>query len=230
MRVSINQPAFLPWLGYFHRIAKSDMHVVLDHVQFEKNSFVNRNKIKTNNGTLWLTVPLKTSGKFGDLAINKIEIFNDGKWQKKITESIKQFYKKAPFFADYFSGLEQILNKEYKLLNELLLETNTFFLKVLQIDTPIKYSSEMMITGAKNELVLNVCNAVGCTTYISGPLGKGYLQESDFADEHIEIVYHNFKHPEYVQLYDGFTPYLSVIDLLFNVGPESAELIKNISL
>src|SRR5580700_5731203 len=98
MIVSINQPAFFPWLGYFHRIAISELHIVLDHVQFEKNSNVNRNKIRTGEDAKWLTVPVVTKGKFGDLAINKLEIANQEKWQRKITETIKQFYKKAPYF------------------------------------------------------------------------------------------------------------------------------------
>jgi len=230
MIVSINQPAFIPWLGYFHRIMKSDLHVVLDHVQFEKNSYTNRNRIKTPNGPHWLTIPLITSGKFGDLAIDKIEIFNDGKWQKKISETIKQFYKRAPYFNTYFNDLESIINQEYKLLNDLLKRTNFFFFEILGITTPLKYSSEMQVEGVKNELVLNICLATGCTHYISGPLGKDYLAEEDFTKKNIRVLYHDFFHPVYKQLYGEFLPNLSVIDLIFNEGNNSGNILTQISL
>src|SRR4051812_40502325 len=108
MLLSINQPAYLPWLGYFDRIARSDAHVVLDHVQFEKNSFTNRNKIAAANGPQWLTVPLLTKGKFGDLAINRIEIDNGQAWRKKHWASLSQVYCKAPHWQAYAPALEAL--------------------------------------------------------------------------------------------------------------------------
>src|SRR5258706_2163981 len=121
MIVSINQPAFLPWLGYFHRIAISDLYIVLDHVQFEKNSYVNRNKIRTPSGTAWLTIPLVTSGRFGDLAIDKVEISSISKWQKKMTQTIKQFYNKTPFFDEHFPFLEEtFMSHQWTKLNDLI--------------------------------------------------------------------------------------------------------------
>lgn len=226
MRVSINQPAFLPWLGYFHRIAVSDLHIVLDHVQFEKNSYTNRNKIKTCNDSIWLTVPVITSGRFGNIAINKIEISNQTKWQKKIIETVKQFYRKAPFFNDYFPFLEEtILAHEWLLLIDLIKTLNKYFLEELSITTEIKYSSELNIPGTKSELVLNFCENVGCQTYISGPFGKDYLNKNAFEDKNINIVFHEYKHPQYVQIQSGFTPNLSIIDLLFNYGKQSKEIL-----
>ncbi len=230
MIVSINQPAFVPWLGYFHRIMKSDLHIVLDHVQFEKNSFTNRNRIRTPDGSLWLTVPLKTSGKFGDLAINKVEIFNDGKWQKKITESVKQFYKKSPYFNLYFSEFEHILHQPYDLMCEPLQATNQYFLDHLHIDTPLQYSSKMQCTGAKADLVVNLCQQTGCTTYVSGPLGRNYLEEQKFEDLGIKVIYHDFNHPVYRQMHEPFIPYLSTLDLMFNEGPASGDILKSIPL
>jgi hypothetical protein len=227
MNISINQPAFFPWLGYFHRIAISDIHVVLDDVQFEKNSYTNRNKIKTPDGTLWLTVPLITSGRFGDLAINKIEIVKGGKWEKKIVESVRQFYRKAPFFKEYFPFIEDtFLNHEWTLLNDLILHLNSYFLSVLEINTPIVYSAQLGTEGTKSDLVLNICKKMGCKTYISGPLGKNYINEESFAINDINITYHEYNHPEYKQLYSGFTPNLSIIDLIFNCGKESADILR----
>jgi len=226
MRVSINQPAFFPWLGYFHRIAISDKHVVLDHVQFEKNSYVNRNKIKTPNGGLWVTVPLITSGKFGDLAINKIEVANISSWQKKIIESVKQFYRKAPYFNDYFPFLEDTFyNHEWVQLNDLMKHLNQYFLQALDINTPIVYSTDMNVDGAKSDLVLKHCQALNCSTYISGPFGKDYLDKEAFSQNNIDVIYHEYQHPVYPQLHGDFIPNLSVVDLLMNCGTESKEIL-----
>ncbi|HTC00537.1 MAG TPA: WbqC family protein [Ferruginibacter sp.] len=226
MKVSINQPAFFPWLGYFHRIAISDLHVVLDDVQFEKNSYTNRNKIKTQQDTLWLTVPLITSGRFGDLAINKLEIVKGSKWQRKIVESIKQFYRKAPYFNDYFPFIEEaFLNHEWVLLNDLIKHLNHYFFSVLEIKTPVLYSTELGTEGAKSNLVLNICKKTNCTTYISGPFGKDYLDKESFTANGIDIFYHEYKHPEYTQQFSGFMPNLSIIDLIFNCGKESGNIL-----
>jgi hypothetical protein len=226
MKVSINQPAFFPWLGYFHRIAISDQHIVLDDVQFEKNSYVNRNRIKTQGEPLWLTVPLLTSGKFGDLAINKVEISHISKWQKKIIESVKQFYRKAPYFNDYFPFLEDaFIYHEWVLLNDLIKHLNKYFLNALEINTPLIYSTNMQVEGAKSELILNLCKKVNCTTYISGPFGKDYLDKESFDANGVDIYYHEYSHPVYPQLYKGFIPNLSVVDLLMNCGPESKNIL-----
>lgn len=226
MKLSINQPAFLPWLGYFHRVAISDLHIVLDHVQFEKNSVTNRNKIRTHDDTAWLTVPVNTSGRFGNNPINKIEITNTGNWQRKITETIKQFYKKAPFFKSYFPFLEEtILNRRWLFLNDLIKDTNDYFFKELQINTPVKYSSEMKVEGVKSDLVLNLCKEVNCETYISGPFGRTYLDTQKFIDSRINVIYHDYRHPNYSQVQSGFIPNLSIIDLLFNHGKEAKNIL-----
>lgn len=226
MKISINQPAFIPWLGYLHRIAISDLHIVLDHVQFEKNSFTNRNKIKSADGTLWLTVPLITSGKFGDLAINKIEIASQIKWQKKIIGTIKQFYNKSPYFDQYFPYIEDtFVNREWIDFHSLLRYLNQYFLQELKIQTPIVYSSEIQVEGTKSDLVFNLCKLHGASTYISGPYGKSYLDQEKFNSADIRIEYHEYSHPEYLQQFKDFIPYMSIIDLLFNHGDESKKIL-----
>ena len=111
MIVSINQPAYLPWLGYFERIARSDVHVVLDHVQFEKNSFVNRNRVRTLQGSCWLTVPLKTSGKFGDLAIRDLQTVDGDKWAQKHWDTLRMNYARAPDFRDHAPFFEDVYSR-----------------------------------------------------------------------------------------------------------------------
>ena len=229
MIVSINQPAYLPWLGYFDRIDASDIHIVLNHVQFEKNSFTNRNKIKTAQGATWLTVPLLTKGKFGDLAIQTIEIDNKSKWTKKHLTSIHQNYRKTPFFENYFSELEKIYKQEWANLNQLVSKLNTLFLEWLKIDTKIIYSSDLKINSTKSKLVLDLCKKMKTTKYISGAVGKDYLETEVFIQNQIEVVFQNYQHPIYNQLYQSkssFEPYMSILDLLFNHGENSLEIIK----
>jgi len=225
MIVSINQPAYLPWLGYFHRIAVSDAHIVLDHVQFEKNSFVNRNKIRTPEGWCWLTVPVKTSGKFGELPINEIEIANETKWALKHWQSLRLNYAKAPFFGQHSAFFENIYARPWHKLADLAGEITAYLLNAFGINTKIYFSSQMKASGKKDELVLNLCRELGATAYLSGPLGRDYLREDLFGNHGIKVRYDDYQHPTYPQLYSGFEPYMSALDLLFNAGPASLEVI-----
>lgn len=227
MIVSINQPAYLPWLGYFERIANSNLHIVLDHVQFEKNSFTNRNKIRTKDGWMWLSVPVKTKGKFGELNINELEIDNTSRWTKKHWESIRSNYAKAKYFSEYAPNIERIYATEWPRLNDLMHEINNYLLNILGIKTSLLYSSEMNVEGKKNELVLNLCKSVSATVYLSGSQGRNYLDESLFEKEGIKVIYQDYHHPEYSQVYPGFEPYMAAIDLLFNVGPDSLNIIMS---
>lgn len=226
MIVSINQPAYLPWLGYFARIAASDLHVELDHVQFEKNSFVNRNRIRTANGPAWLTVPVLTKGRFGNLPIDALEIDNARPWANKHWETIRQAYGKAAHFRPTADFVRSALERRWTRLGDLMRETNEHFRRALGIATPVRRSSTMSPQGTKSDLVLNLCKAAGATVYLSGPLGRGYLEEARFAEAGIEVRYHDYRHPEYPQLLPGFEPNMSVIDLLFNCGDRSGELLR----
>jgi len=225
MIVSINQPAYLPWLGYFHRIAVSDLHIVLDHVQFEKNSFTNRNKIRTSEGWCWLTVPLKTSGRFGDLAIAQIEIATERRWAEKHWNSIRLNYSKANYFREHADFFENIFSRSWERLNPLLREITTYLLSAFGIKTKILFSSEIGAAGRKSELVLELCRKVGATSYLSGSLGRDYLDEVAFEGAGIAVCYQDYHHPAYKQIYPGFEPYMGAIDLLFNHGPDSLEVI-----
>ena len=223
--VSINQPAYLPWLGYFHRIAISDLHIVLDHVQFEKNSFTNRNKLRSNAGWQWLTVPVKTKGRFGNLNIHQLEIDNSTNWAQKHWKALQFSYARAPFFAQHAPSFEEIYSQEWHYLIELIYKIIRYLLQAFEIKTPLAFSSEMKVESKKDELILNLCRAVGAEVYISGPLGRNYLREQMFQEAGIRVVYHDYNHPTYPQVYPGFGPYLSAIDLLFNCGPKSLEIL-----
>jgi hypothetical protein len=225
MLVSINQPAYLPWMGYFHRIAVSDVHVVLDHVQFEKNSFTNRNRIRTPEGSCWLTVPVKTKGRFGDLAIADLEIDDARQWRKKHWRALAANYGKAPWFADHAAYFEAVYARPWRRLAELVRDMLGYQLEAFGIDTPLVFSSEMDLAGRKAGLVLEICQAVGADAYLSGPLGRDYLDESVFLGAGVSVGYDDFVTPRYRQVCDGFEPDLAAVDLLFNEGPRSREIL-----
>jgi hypothetical protein len=230
MIVTIMQPAYLPWLGFFERAYLSDILIVLDHVQLDTNSktnFTNRNKIKTNQDNIWLTIPIKKKGKYGELYINKIEIDNELKWKQKHLGSIKQFYGKSPFFNMYFPSLEKLICDEHNFLHSFINQINKQLFELLSINTKVIYSSSMPeITSKKDELILDLCKSVGANKYISGPLGRDYIDVSKFRSNNIELLFHDYKHPDYKQQFDGFIAYLSVIDLLFNHGLDSLQILN----
>jgi hypothetical protein len=226
MIVSINQPAYLPWLGYFHRIALSDIHIVLDHVQFEKNSFTNRNKIRTDRGWCWLTVPVKTKGKFGNLPINHLEIAETS-WQRKHWRALQIHYAKAPYFAEHASFFEKLYQRNWQYLKGVMDEITAYLLEAVGIHTKILFSSDMAVEGKKDELVHNLCRHVGATLYISGNLGREYLHEELFQNADIAVVYQDYHHPVYSQCYQGFEPFMAAIDLLFNYGSKSFDILMD---
>lgn len=227
MIVSINQPAYLPWLGYFHRIAMSDLHIVLDHVQYEKNSFSNRNKIRTKDGWCWLTVAVLTKGKFGDLGLDRLEIDTSQNWAAKHWSTLQQSYARAAQFREHSAALADFYKASWTRLSELTRAMTAYQLDAFGIKTPLRYSSEMDVPGAKDELVLNLCKSVGAKVYISGPLGRDYLRPELFESAGISVVYHDYHHPTYTQCHPGFEPGMAALDLLLNHGPASLEILRS---
>jgi hypothetical protein len=227
MIVSINQPAYMPWLGYFDRIVKSDIHVVLDHVQFEKNSMVNRNKIRTAQGHTMLTVPLLTKGKFGDLAINALQTDQTQKWESRHLKSLKSSYARAPHADEHLPFFEELLSAERPDFLSPIMRITEYLLGTFGIETPLRRSSEMACDGTKGDLVLNICKELGATQYISGPFGRDYLDMAAFQAEGIEIIFHDYAHPVYKQMHGPFEPYMSAVDLLLNCGADSLGILKN---
>jgi hypothetical protein len=226
MRVGIHQPMYLPWLGLFDRIQRCDVFVLLDNVPYSKNYFINRNKIKTTNGWTWLTVPVLTSGLFGQL-IKDVQIDNKTQWCKTHWRSIYYSYKKAPHFPKYVNFFEGFYAKEWAYLaeaNEALLD---FVLNTLGIKTRIVKASELDVLGKKEELILNTCKVLKADEYLSGPDGAKYLSLDLWRRNNIKVEFHNYRHPEYPQLYGKFIPQMSIIDLLFNCGEDSLRILSS---
>jgi hypothetical protein len=221
MILSAHQPAYLPWLGYLHKIATCDVFVILDDVQFEKNSYTNRNKIKTPNGELWLTVPIQSKGHL-EKPIRLLEIDNQSNWQDKHWKTILQSYKKAPFYKESISWLEEIYANKWTNFVELTNRMTKEILKRVGIKTKLIQQSELNCQRKKQELILELCEKTGADTYISGTLGQNYIEPASFENKGIRIMFQEYRHPVYTQLYGEFIPYMSCLDLLMNVGEKRA--------
>lgn len=215
MIMSAHQPAYLPWLGYFDKIKRSDVFVFLDTVQYEKNSFTNRNKIKTANGPVWLSIPVIKKNHF-EKKMNEIVIDSNYNWQKKHLNAIKLAYSRAKNFNVLFPKLEKLYEKKRETLVETTLEHLEFWLDVLEIDTKIVLSSELGVNSKKSDLVLDLCKSVGADYYISGPMGKDYLELDKFDECKINVEIQDYTHPVYKQLYGDFIPNMGIIDFVMN--------------
>lgn len=217
MIVSIHQPQFLPWLGYFDKIYKSDAFVFLDNAQYKKNEYQNRNKIRSKNGTFWLTVPVIIKNRFGQ-KINEVEINNLVDWERKHIESIKQNYNKAKHFLEYKFFIDELYSKKWNKLVDINTFTVLSILKILGIERQIYFELQLNITESKTDRLIEICKKLDADTYLSGIGAREYLEEEKFKNAGIKLVYQEFIHPVYTQVYNGFEENLSIIDLIFNYG------------
>lgn len=228
MKIAIHQPNFIPWIGYFYKIIKSDVFVFIDQVQFIKGSNCNRTRIKSNLGKeLLVTVPVKKS-KGSYQSYNEIEVDYNQKWVNKFLNLLKEHYKKSPFFENYFSFFASILNARYSNLAVLNINLIKAICNDLGIKTPLYTASELPIDfGKKNELNLQIAKYYRANIYLSGEGAKKYNDEALFAHNGIVLEYMNFTCPAYPQLGENFVPNLAIVDLLFNCGPGSFKIIQD---
>jgi hypothetical protein len=219
MILSAHQPAYLPWLGYFHKIALADVFVVLDAVQFEKNSYINRNKVKTANGEAWLTIPVEMKGHLSR-TIADVRMQTAGQWKKKHWNTLLMNYKKASYFNRYADFFAQYYAQEGDSLADFVNASFHFFLNELDIAPSVRKLSELGVASHKQELIIDLCKTTGCDEFVFGALGKDYADEETFKNNSIAIVFQEYRHPRYQQLWGEFVPYMSVVDALFNLGAE----------
>jgi UDP-2,4-diacetamido-2,4,6-trideoxy-beta-L-altropyranose hydrolase len=227
-KIAISQPTYLPWLGYFDLIDQVDAFVLLDDVQFTKQSWQHRNRIKTATGLQWLTVPVKYHGRFGQL-ISDVEIRDPDFWRTQC-RTIEVNYQSAPFFDVYFEELRSLfLSFGKATLVELNRRCLEWFMQVLGIHTPVFVSSRLRQPGKRTELLANLCSALDAKQYIS-PVGSAvYLldEEDALVRKDIELLFQHYEHPQYRQLFPPFLPYASVLDLLFNEGGRAQEILRS---
>jgi hypothetical protein len=227
MDIVIIQPNFLPWRGYFHLIQKSDIFVFYDDVQFDKNSWRNRNIIKTKQGKQWITVPVLQKNRFGQ-KINEVDIdnVNNGIWRKKIWSTIYHNYKQAKHFNKMSGFFEDLFSKGWNRLVDLNIYSTKAICDILGIRRKFYRSSELIITGDRISRLVNICRELGGKRYISGPSARDYIKsESEFLKNGIDLEFHQYVYPTYPQLHGHFIPDVSIVDLLFNCGKDSPAYI-----
>jgi len=218
MIVTVHQPDFMPWLGFFDRWAKSDLFIILDDVQFLRRGWHHRDKIMTSHGVHWLTIPVLKKGKYEQL-IKEVEIDNQQDWRKKHLATIEAAYKKAPNLDRYLSFLKEIYDKNHTCLIELNIDIIKFMAAEFGITTPIVFSSDYGVDLPSTKKLLMLVKSNNGTVYLTGTGAKDYLDESFFYDNGIAVEWQNFTHPVYQQLYCEFVPGLSGIDYLMMVSP-----------
>ena len=225
MKVAIHQPNYLPYLGFFHKLSLADTFVIMDNTQYDKK-FTNRNKIKVPGNWIWLTVPINKKHKF--VANKIVEINNEENWQSDHLQKINRSYANSEFFKkNYKTFFEKIYSKKWDHLFTLNYELIIQLIDWLDIKIEVIKESELNISGNSTDRLVNISKKIGAETYVSGVGGKEYMNEKMFETNNIKIEYQNFKCPIYKQVFNSeFIPNLSIIDLLFNIGPKSLSKLK----
>lgn len=223
MIVTIHQPEHVPWLGFFDKLTKADVVVFLDNVQFRKNYFQNRNRVRTAQGWSWITVPVHHGS---DTLIKDVVISGRSRWAEKWCNTVYYSYRKARYFDDYFGEVREMITGGETSLGGLNIGLIKLICGWLGKNLLYLKASELGVQGASSRMILDICKETGADTYLSGISGRDYLDEESFRKEKVAIRYQFFHHPVYTQIYRPFAPCMSVLDLLFNYGGESADIIS----
>jgi hypothetical protein len=224
--IGILQPGYLPWLGFFDQVASCDVFVLYDDVQFDKHGWRNRNRIKAANGAQWITVPVLHKG-LGNQLIKDVKINYTENWIDKHIKMLTQNYAKSLFFDKYSPDIFDCLNKKYEYLADLDIALAYLLRSFLNLATPIVRSSSIRLEGDRIQRLVQCIKYFDGTDFIEGDAGKAYITKEEFAKQRITIHYQEYKHPVYNQLYPPFVPKLSILDLLFNCGNASLEILKS---
>jgi hypothetical protein len=224
---AIMQPTYLPWLGYFALMDRVDLFIFLDTVQFDRRSWQQRNRIKGANGEQTLTIPVHKKG-LRDQTIAEVGIVNDGVFPDKHIRAIELAYARAPHFERYANDLFEIFRSGHTLLADLSIALIEWLTDTLGIVTRCVRSNTLDAQGNKADLLADICGRLDVDSYVSSPGSRGYLDASDAFDQaSIPVTYAEYEHPVFPQLHGPFIPQMSVIDLLFNVGPDSLDVIRS---
>lgn len=223
--VVVLQPGYLPWLGFFDQVLRSDIFVFFDDAQYDRRGWRNRNRVKAEDGQpQWLTVPVRHEGvqRIMDVAIN-----NETPWARTHIRTIRQCYRSAPYLDRYIGELEELLSRRWEGIADLDIEVVKLMCGWLGIPGRFMRSSELAIPGRRSEFMLNMCLHLGATHYMSGDAAKAYLDVDLLQGHGVGVIWQHYSHPQYPQQHGAFVPYLSALDLLLNCGEESADIIAS---
>lgn len=224
MKAVIHQPQYLPYPGFFHKLSLADVFVIMDDAQYDKR-FTNRNKIITTKGWAWISVPIIKEHKF--LANNLVKINNDVLWKEVHWKKIFYSYARSKFFHRYGNYFEDLYKRDWEFLFDLNFEAIKKIIEWLGIKIEIIRGSELKVNSTSTQRLIDVCKTIGADTYVSGSGGTNYMNEKLFDRHDIKLEYQHYVEIPYLQhLSEFFVPSLSIVDMLFNVGPKSFALIK----
>ena len=226
MKCVILQPGYLPWLGFFDQMHWADVFVIYDDVQYTKRDWRSRNRIKTAHGVQWLSVPVLSKSRRYQ-RIDEARIVTERNWVHKHLESIQNAYNPAPYFHRFYDDFRDILTKNHKYLLHLDMEFIEYVKDVLGIQARLVYSSSLKSSGSRTTRLIRICRELGADAYMTGDLAAQYLDTRSFEEQGISVYFHQYHHPVYAQLHGAFVPHLSIIDLLFNCGPESLAVLSS---
>jgi hypothetical protein len=223
----ILQPSYMPWRGYFHQIQKADLFIFYDDVQYDDRGWRNRNRVKTEQGTRWLTIPVFSQGvQVTRTPIRDVHISWERPWARKHWETIRHSYGRAPHFARYAPLLEDFYSRRGDNLADFTIElTIALALELGLTRTRLLRSSSLAVSGEKTDRLLALLAAVGANHYISGPSARGYIEEDKVAAAGVTLEYMAYDYPEYEQLHPPFDSRVSILDLLFMKGDEAGEYV-----
>lgn len=225
-KVAISQSNYIPWKGYFDLINSVDHFVFYDTAQYTKNDWRNRNKIQTFNSLAWITIPVYQHSLEQTILDTKVANI---KWGKKHWQTIRQAYSKAPYFKDYKEIFEDAyLQQEFTFLSEI----NFHFIKVINallgITTKLHWSSDFQLNEERSERLLGICQQLKSDVYVSGPAAKEYLNEELFLNNNVKVEWMDYSgYPEYEQMHDPFEHGVTILDLIFNEGPNAKNFMKS---
>lgn len=225
MRVGIIQSNYIPWRGYFDLIDDVDLFVFLDDVKYTHRDWRNRNRIKTADGPIWITVPVLHDS---NTLIQDARINYDDRWVDKHARSIGLSCAKCPFYKAYADEFFDILNQRLPTISALNVAACKWAMAKLGIGTPTMMSSELDAAGAKGTRIVSLLKAAGATAYLSGPAAKSYADPEMFRAAGIALEYKSYEYKDYPQLHGGFEPSVSILDLLFNTGEDARGYLKSV--
>ena len=223
--MAAHQPNYLPWLGVLAKAVEADVFVLADDVQFSKHGYTNRNRIRTAGGWQWLTVPVRTRGRAGQ-RVRDVAVDEAQPWPRKHLESLRWNYGRAPHFEEHEASLEEIYGRSRPQLLDWNLGLLRFLMDRLAIDTEVRLSSQLGSREAGSRRIADLARACDCDVYLSGDGGsRSYLDERVLREAGVEVRYTRFEHPRYPQCFPGFEPGMCGLDLVFNCGPRSREVL-----